>query len=119
VTTAAGLLTSGTVPVSVSDTAFARAVERLGASGSDFIAGSAGPPPAESSDSTVAGLAAAFFTVFFAGAAVAATGGGMASRSLRMTGGSTVDDAERTNSPRSANLARMTLLSTPNSLASS
>jgi len=37
----------------------------------------------------------------------------------RMTGGSTVDDADRTNSPISFNVARTVLLSTPNSLASS
>src|SRR5690606_37301059 len=34
-------------------------------------------------------------------------------------GASIVDEADRTNSPRSPNLARTTLLSTPNSLASS
>ena len=44
---------------------------------------------------------------------------GMASRSLRTTGGSTVDDADRTNSPISVSLAMTTLLSTPSSLASS
>lgn len=38
---------------------------------------------------------------------------------LRMTGASTVEDAERTNSPSSASLASTTLLSTPNSFASS
>ena len=38
---------------------------------------------------------------------------------LRMTGASTVEDADRTNSPSSASLASTTLLSTPNSLASS
>lgn len=41
------------------------------------------------------------------------------SRSLRTTGASTVEDAERTNSPRSESLARMALLSTFISLASS
>jgi hypothetical protein len=38
---------------------------------------------------------------------------------LRTTGASTVEEAERTNSPRSCSLAMMTLLSTPISLASS
>jgi hypothetical protein len=38
---------------------------------------------------------------------------------LRTTGASTVEEAERTNSPRSWSLAMMTLLSTPISLASS
>lgn len=42
-----------------------------------------------------------------------------ASVSLRTTGASIVDDAERTNSPSSWSLAMTTLLSTPNSLASS
>jgi len=44
---------------------------------------------------------------------------GMASRNFLTTGGSTVDDADLTNSPRSWSLAMMTLLSTPSSLASS
>jgi hypothetical protein len=44
---------------------------------------------------------------------------GKASFSLRTTGGSMVDDADRTNSPSSWSLAMTTLLSTPNSLASS
>src|SRR4051794_39268453 len=42
-----------------------------------------------------------------------------ASVSLRTTGASIVEDAERTNSPISWSLAITTLLSTPNSLASS
>lgn len=42
-----------------------------------------------------------------------------ASVSLRTTGASIVEDAERTNSPSSVSLAMTTLLSTPNSLASS
>jgi hypothetical protein len=44
---------------------------------------------------------------------------GIVSRSFRTTGGSTVDDADRTNSPISWSLAMTTLLSTPSSLASS
>jgi hypothetical protein len=42
-----------------------------------------------------------------------------ASVSLRTTGASIVEDADRTNSPISWSLAITTLLSTPNSLASS
>jgi hypothetical protein len=38
---------------------------------------------------------------------------------LRTTGASTVEDAERTNSPTSCNLAKSSLLSSPNSLANS
>lgn len=41
------------------------------------------------------------------------------SRSLRATGGSTVDEADRANSPKSFNLSRTSLLSRPSSLASS
>jgi hypothetical protein len=44
---------------------------------------------------------------------------GNASFNLRTTGGSIVEDADRTNSPSSWSLAITTLLSTPNSLASS
>jgi hypothetical protein len=43
----------------------------------------------------------------------------MLSINLRTTGASTVEDAERTNSPSSWSLAMTTLLSTPSSLASS
>jgi hypothetical protein len=39
--------------------------------------------------------------------------------SLRTTGASTVEEADRTNSPRSPSLVMMTLLSTPSSFASS
>jgi hypothetical protein len=57
---------------------------------------------------------------FFAGAADApAAGAGKASRSFLTTGASTVDDADRTNSPISWSLATTTLLSTPSSFASS
>jgi hypothetical protein len=59
---------------------------------------------------------AAFFG--FAGAASGAAAGKI-SLSLRTTGGSTVDDADRTNSPISLSLAMTTLLSRPSSLASS
>jgi hypothetical protein len=44
---------------------------------------------------------------------------GYASRNLRATGASTVDDADFTNSPRSFNLASTSLLVTPSSFASS
>ena len=44
---------------------------------------------------------------------------GRSSRSLRTTGGSMVEDADRTNSPSSFSLVMMVLLSTPSSLASS
>ncbi len=44
---------------------------------------------------------------------------GRFSRNLRTTGASMVEDADRTNSPRSASLARTALLSYPSSLANS
>lgn len=60
----------------------------------------------------VAGLAAA-------GLAAAALEPGKASRNLRATGGSTVEDAERTNSPISCNLVSASFEVIPSSLASS
>jgi hypothetical protein len=66
-------------------------------------------------------FAAAFLVVLVAVGLLSAFGsaGGIASRSRRTTGGSTVDDADRTNSPISWSLVMTTLLSTPSSLASS
>jgi hypothetical protein len=75
-----------------------------------------------STTSAVAFLAAAFFAgAFFAGFASAAgfATGGNFSRNFRTTGGSTVDDAERTNSPISWSFARTSLLSMPKSFANS
>jgi hypothetical protein len=75
-----------------------------------------------STTSAEAFLAAAFFAgAFFAGFASAAgfTTGGNFSRNFRTTGGSTVDDAERTNSPISWSFARTSLLSMPKSFANS
>src|SRR4051812_5911353 len=80
---------------------------------------------------SAAGLAAAAFLGGAGGAATGAAGpaaaaaapplasAGKALLSLRTTGGSTVDDADRTNSPISWSLVMTTLLSTPSSLASS
>jgi hypothetical protein len=62
-------------------------------------------------------LAGAFLTGFSAAAGF--TAGGYFSRNLRTTGGSTVDDAERTNSPISWSFARTSLLSIPKSFANS
>jgi len=62
-------------------------------------------------------LAAAFFTGF--GAASTGFISGNFSINLRTTGASTVEDAERTNSPTSCNLASNSLLSKPNSFANS
>ena len=83
-------------------------------------AGATGLAGTASSGAGAAGLAA-FAGAFFAGAAAGAAGAASpsASLSLRTTGGSTVDDADFTNSPRSFSFARTVLLSTPSSLASS
>jgi hypothetical protein len=61
-------------------------------------------------------LAAAFLTGFFSSTGLAS---GYISMSLRTTGASTVDDAERTNSPISWSFARTTLLSIPSCFANS
>jgi hypothetical protein len=57
----------------------------------------------------------------FAGATGAAAGGALLaeSRNLRTTGASIVDDADLTNSPMSCSWVMSSLLSTPNSRASS
>jgi hypothetical protein len=75
----------------------------------------------------LAGTGAVFFAAvlagalaaFFAGAGAGAGASANASFNFRTTGASMVEDADRTNSPRSPSFARTTLLSTPNSLASS
>jgi hypothetical protein len=61
------------------------------------------------------GSATAFLIGFLVG------GGSLAnfSRSRRTTGASTVEEADRTNSPISPNVVRTVLLSTPSSFASS
>jgi hypothetical protein len=61
-------------------------------------------------------LAGAFFAF---GAASAGIKSGNLSINFRTTGASTVDDADRTNSPTSTNFASSSLLSSPNSLANS
>src|SRR5690625_2798442 len=80
-----------------------------------------------------AGLSSAFLAVDFLAAGLAAesflapdfssgfftSGAGNASRSLRTTGASMVEDGDLTNSPRSLSLASTTLLSTSSSRASS
>ncbi len=65
------------------------------------------------------GFLAADFLAGAFGALSAGAAAGSESRSLRTTGGSTVEDAERTNSPISVSFAMTVLLSTPSSLASS
>ena len=62
---------------------------------------------------------AAGLSVGRAGPGLAAAALAAFSRSLRTTGGSIVDEAERTNSPMSLSLVRSSLLSSPSSFASS
>jgi hypothetical protein len=65
-------------------------------------------------------LAAAFLAgLGSAAAAFAASNSGNFSINFRTTGASTVDDADRTNSPTSCNFARSSLLSKPISFANS
>jgi hypothetical protein len=61
-------------------------------------------------------LGAAFFTGLSSAGLFT---GGYLSRNFLTTGGSTVEDAERTNSPISWSLARTSLLSMPTSFANS
>jgi hypothetical protein len=63
-------------------------------------------------------LAGAFFAAGFFSSTGFATGGYFSNNRLT-TGGSTVEDAERTNSPISWSLARTSLLSIPKSFANS
>ena len=80
-------------------------------------AGSAGAGAAGAGGALGAG---AFLAGAFAGAAEPAPSSApYLSMNFFLTGGSTVDDADLTNSPISLSLARTTLLSTPSSLASS
>ncbi len=88
----------------------AGAAGAAGAAGVAAFAGGALPLPFALAAAVLAALAACGF----ADCCVA-----KASFSLRTTGASIVEDAERTNSPISLSLAITALLSTPNSLASS
>jgi hypothetical protein len=78
-------------------------------------AGGAAASPSVVAPAAVAVLAAAFLAGFFTG------GGSLASFSLSRlsTGASTVEEADRTNSPMSFSMLRTVLLSTPSSFASS
>ncbi len=102
------------------------AAAAAGSTGDSTGAGGAGASTATAAAGASTGAsttwaAAAFFAGALRGAAPPspAGGAGYISRSLRTTGGSTVDDADRTNSPSSLSLAITTLLSIPSSLASS
>jgi hypothetical protein len=93
----------------------------------DAFSASKSTPSSAASSAASSGLTSAVFlaAVFFAAAFLTgfASGTGLASgyisMSLRTTGASTVDDAERTNSPISWSFARTTLLSIPSCFANS
>jgi hypothetical protein len=91
----------------------------VGGVGAGSAAAGAAAIGASASAAGAAFFAAGLAAGFFAGASPPDDGGGMASRSRRATGASTVDEADLTNSPSSASLASTSLLLTPNSLASS
>lgn len=93
-----------------------------GATAAATTAGTGSATGGASTGVVAAGAAAVFFAAVFLAAVFLAGAGataGKTSFNFRTTGGSTVDDADRTNSPMSCSLARTTLLSTPSSLASS
>jgi hypothetical protein len=98
-------------------------ISAAGASGSASAAGAAGVAAATCPFAAVRPLAldraGAVFTAPSPACGLAACCEANASLSLRTTGASIVEDAERTNSPISLSLAMTALLSTPNSLASS
>ena len=81
-------------------------------------AGSTGAAAVSTTDSA-AGAAAFLAGAFAAGASAASALAGSASLMRRTTGGSSVEDADFTNSPSSWALARTSLLVYPSSLASS
>src|SRR5690606_19109172 len=82
--------------------------------GAAFLAGP-GFGPGVGAFGEAADLAAGFASVFSAGFALGSAS--IAARSLRATGGSTVEDGLYTNSPSSLSIASANLLSTPSSAA--
>jgi hypothetical protein len=117
---------NGTVTGVVGRCAAGRSGGRMsaaGAAGSGSAAGAggaaAGACPAAAARPLAPDRAGAVFTAPSAACGLAACCEAKASLSLRTTGASIVEDAERTNSPISLSLAITALLSTPNSLASS
>jgi hypothetical protein len=109
----AGALVSGVVATWTGDDAAAAGVV-TSAVAVDSVGASAG------ADGCWGAAVLADDTAFFAGAVfVAGPADPSDSFNLRTTGASTVEEADRTNSPRSPSLVMMTLLSTPSSFASS
>jgi hypothetical protein len=114
---AAGADAAGAMGVAgVAGAGGAAAVGAVGAVAAGTSTGTSATTAADGACSPSAFLAAAFLAGAFL------TGGGsLASFSLRRlsTGASTVDEADRTNSPMSFSMLRTVLLSTPSSFASS
>ena len=100
-----------------------------GASGASVVAGSCdaigsavGADALSSTGADSTGAATFFAAAFFAGAgafAAASFNSGNLSCKRRITGASTVDDADLTYSPTSSSFEMMSLLSTPSAFASS
>jgi hypothetical protein len=85
----------------------------------ELAAGSLAGGASWGSGSTAALDSGAFFAAGFAGSSFAGAflGAGKASRTLRMTGASSVEDGPLTYSPISINFAIRSLLGTPSSFA--
>jgi hypothetical protein len=90
------------------------------AAGATGVGASTGVGATGASATSASAAGARLAVAFLAGAGGSAgAAAGIASRSLRTTGASTVDDADFTNSPSSCSFARTSLLETPSSFASS
>lgn len=89
----------------------------MGAMGAEEAAAAVAEAPGLAADFLAAGFFALSLTS--AAGAAAASSMGNVSRILRTTGGSMVEDADRTNSPFSFKWLSKILLSTPSSFASS
>jgi hypothetical protein len=124
-----GLLSTAGVSASAvgADGAGVGAAACVALSARDAFSASKSTPSSAASSAASSGLtsavflAAVFFAVAFLTGFFSSTGlaSGYISMSLRTTGASTVDDAERTNSPISWSFARTTLLSIPSCFANS
>src|SRR5580698_9772181 len=117
---AAGAVAAGLAGSAAAGAGLASAAGATGATGAAGLRPLVAPCPS-SADATTGAAGAATERPSVAWLARACFGcwAANASLSLRTTGASIVEDAERTNSPISVSLAITALLSTPNSLASS
>jgi hypothetical protein len=118
VSAGAGGASEGSGIVTVGDVPFVSAAG-AGAGSAGGSATTGAGSEATGTGSATGPVLVAFFAGFAEAAAWARSCSPKFSLSRRTTGGSTVDDADRTNSPMSLSVANTTLLSTPYSLASS